>query len=231
MLTVEDLAFSQGGFRLTADFSVASGSTTAIIGPSGGGKSTLLNCIAGFAQPDAGRVLWDGADITDMTPGSRPISLIFQDNNLFPHMSVFDNVAIGLRPNMRLTQDDKSMIQSALSRVALGPLSERKPGELSGGQQSRVALARVLVRDRPLLLLDEPFAALGPALRFEMLDLVAELVETIGATLLMVTHDPGDAKRIAAQAIFVDEGVVHPPVETTEIFANPPVALAAYLGR
>ena len=109
-------------------------------------------------------------------------------------------------------------------------LEDRKPGALSGGQQSRAALARVLLQDRPLLLLDEPFAALGPALKVEMLDLVAELAAETGATLLMISHDPDDARRITDLAILVAEGVAHPPRSTADLLDNPPPALKAYLG-
>ena len=109
-------------------------------------------------------------------------------------------------------------------------MAERKPAQLSGGQQSRVALARVLVQGRDILLLDEPFAALGPALKAEMLDLVAELATESGATLLMVSHDPGDARRIADQVVLVAEGQAHPPRPTADLLDNPPPALKAYLG-
>ncbi len=231
MLILEGLKVAQGGFHLTGDLSVVAGEVTAVIGPSGGGKSTLLSTIAGFITPQSGRVIWDGVDLTEMTPGARPVSLVFQDNNLFPHFTAFENVAIGVRPDMRLNEADKARVTTALERVGLQGLEVRKPAALSGGQQSRVALARVLVRGKPLLLLDEPFAALGPALRAEMLVLVAELARDSGATMLMVTHDPADAMRIAGQTIFVDVGVVHAPVETGELFADPPEALRGYLGR
>jgi thiamine transport system ATP-binding protein len=117
-----------------------------------------------------------------------------------------------------------------LDRVGLKGMESRKPAALSGGQQSRVALARVLVQARDILLLDEPFAALGPALKAEMLDLVAELAQESGATLLMVSHDPGDARRIADQVVLVAEGVAQAPQPTAELLDNPPPALKAYLG-
>ncbi len=231
MLTLESLKFRQGTFSLSASLELATGSTTAIIGPSGGGKSTLLNCIAGFGLPQSGRVIWKQSDITILPPGDRPISIIFQDNNLFPHMTAFENVAVGLQSSMRLSQTETACAITALDNVGLCNFSDHKPAALSGGQQSRVALARALARDRPLLLLDEPFAALGPALRTEMLDLVANLVQTTGATLLMVTHDPTDAQRIAAKTIFVNDGRVEQPINTASLLANPPKALTAYLGN
>ena len=190
MLTLEGLVIRQDDFLLRADWAVKAGARVALIGPSGAGKSTLLNTIAGFLTPEAGRVIWDGAPLDGRAPGRRPVAMLFQDGNLFPHLSVAQNVGLGLRPDLRLSAEQKAQVAGALSEVGLGEMAERRPGQLSGGQQSRVALARITLQDRPLLLLDEPFAALGPALRAEMLDLVAGLCARRGATLLMVSHAP-----------------------------------------
>jgi thiamine transport system ATP-binding protein len=230
MLTLDGLRIKVGGFALRADFSVQKGERVAVIGPSGAGKSTLLGTIAGFITPVAGRVIWDSVDMTDQEPGTRPLSVIFQDNNLFPHMTAFDNVALGIRPSGKLNTGENSLVRDAFERVGLTGFEDRKPGALSGGQQSRVALARVLVRKRPLVLLDEPFSALGPALKDEMLDLVATLVTESGATLLMVTHDPNDAARIAGQTVLVADGVAHAPQDTASLLADPPEVLKDYLG-
>jgi len=230
MLTFEGLQIEQGVFTLRADLNIATGATVAIIGPSGAGKSTLLNAIAGFVMPVAGRVIRDGVDLTETDPGERPLSLVFQDNNLFPHMTAFQNVALGIRPSGRLEEVEKAVVRDAFQRVRLNGFEDRKPAALSGGQQSRVALARVLVRKRPLVLLDEPFSALGPALKAEMLDLVAALVAESGATLLMVTHDPKDALRIAEQTVVVADGTVQSPQGTAALLADPPAALRDYLG-
>ncbi len=230
MLTLERVLVEQDGFRLSADVALGAARVTAVIGPSGGGKSTLLNAIAGFVPLAAGRVLWEGADISALPPGDRPLSIVFQDNNLFAHLDAAQNVALGLRPSLRLDAAEKARVDAALAQVGLEGFAARKPGRLSGGQQSRVALARVLVRARPLLLLDEPFAALGPALRAEMLDLVHGLARDSGARVLMVTHDPNDARRIAGETMFVEAGVVHPPVATDALFSAPPAGLRAYLG-
>ena len=230
MLTLDGLQIRLDKFTLTADFSINAGATVAVIGPSGAGKSTLLNTIAGFVTPAVGRVLWQGRDITRAPPGQRPVSMIFQDNNLFPHMTAFQNVAIGLRPSMRLNSGEQAQVSNALSRVGLAGKEHSKPGALSGGQQSRVVLARVLVQKRPLVLLDEPFSALGPAMRQEMLDLVAELVADVGATLLMVSHDPKDALRIASQTVFINAGAAAEPKDTGQFLSHPSAALRAYLG-
>jgi len=230
MLTVDGVEYGRGEFSLKADFTVQVGARVAVIGPSGGGKSTLLSLIAGFLQPTHGRISWDGNDMAGMTPGARPVSILFQDNNLFPHLSVAQNVGLGLRADLRLTGPQKEQVEAALARVDLAGYGGRKPAALSGGQISRVALARMLLRAKPVLLLDEPFAALGPALRDEMLDLVADLVAETGATLLMVSHNPEDAKRIAQSVVLVSRGVADAPVPTAAIFADPPTALRAYLG-
>lgn len=230
MLTLEALDIRQGDFRLTADFSLEQGAVVAMIGPSGAGKSTLFNVIAGFFPPVAGRVIWGGRDITALPPAERPVAMLFQDNNLFPHLTVAQNVGLGIRPSLRLTPQDKANVDQALARVGLQGLEARKPAALSGGQQGRVALARVLVQRRPLILLDEPFAALGPALKMEMLDLVAELAAETGATLLMVSHDPSDARRIAPLTVLVADGQAFAPMPTQQLLDSPPPSLAAYLG-
>jgi len=230
VLKLDHVRVRRGRFTLKADFRLDAGAITAVIGPSGGGKSTLLGIIAGFVAPDAGRVLWGTDELTSLPPARRPVAIAFQDNNLFPHLDAFANVALGLRPSMKLSPDEKARVKRALERVGLAGLERRRPAALSGGQQSRVVLARLLMQDRPILLLDEPFAALGPARRHEMLDLVAGLAGDTGATVLMVTHDPADALRIAGQTIFVDEGSVHAPRMTRALLDAPPGALAAYLG-
>lgn len=230
MLTLDNLRIDQGDFHLAANLTVPTGARVAVIGPSGAGKSTLLSVIAGFFDPSGGRVLWNGADITDAAPGARPVAMLFQDNNLFPHLTVTQNVGLGLRPDLRLDAGDTGHVARALDRVGLTGMGARRPAALSGGQQSRVALARVLVQDRPLVLLDEPFAALGPALKREMLDLVAALLEGSGATLLMVSHDPADARHIAPHTVLVARGQALPPQDTATLLDNPPPALRAYLG-
>ena len=230
MLRLDQTRIDNGGFFLDADLTVETGAKIAVIGPSGAGKSTLLGAIAGFHPVIQGRITWDGQDITHAPPGQRPVAMLFQDGNLFPHLSVAQNVGLGIRPDLRLTEAQQAQVREALSRVGLRTMGDRKPAALSGGQQSRAALARVLVQNRPLLLLDEPFAALGPALKSEMLDLVATLATETKATLLMVSHDPADARRIAGQVILVAEGRAEPPAATGELLDNPPAVLRDYLG-
>ena len=229
MLRLEQLDIRQEGFHLTADWEVAKGAKVAVIGPSGAGKSTLLMALAGFV-PHGGRVSWDGQDLAVLAPGDRPLSILFQDQNLFPHLTLAQNLGLGLSPRLKLTAADHARIETTLARVGLGDMGSRKPAQLSGGQLGRAALARALLRARPILLLDEPFAALGPALKAEMLDLVTETANETGATVLMVTHDPADARRFADLTVLVADGVAAAPVPTAALFANPPPALRDYLG-
>lgn len=215
------------GFALSADCVVEGPGITAVIGPSGGGKSTLLSLVAGFELPDRGRVLWNDRDIGPLPPGARPVAILFQDNNLFPHLDVLTNVALGAAPDGRPSTEVLERARAALAEVGLRGMEARLPGALSGGQQSRAALARVLLTDREIVLMDEAFSALGPALRAEMLGLVATLLDD--RLILMVTHDPEDAKRFAPQTVFVEGGKVYPPENTGELFAAPHGQLAAYL--
>ena len=230
MLTLDRLKLRQGEFALASDFSVDKGTKIALIGPSGAGKSTLIAAIAGFLTPETGRITWSGQDITGLEPGQRPVSILFQDNNLFPHLSIAQNVGLGIRPALRLSGPELAKVEDALSRVGLKGYGARKPGDLSGGQQSRAALARALVQGKSWMVLDEPFAALGPALRADMLDLVAQVASDTGAGVLMVTHAPEDARRIADKVVFVEGGIAHPPQPTALLLDNPPPALKAYLG-
>jgi thiamine transport system ATP-binding protein len=230
MLTLEQGLIRQGSFSLAANLTIEPQKKYAVIGPSGAGKSTLLGAFCGFVPLTQGKLLWQARDITHAAPGARPMTMLFQDNNLFPHLSVQQNVGLGVRPDLRLSSDEKSRVESALARVGLADMADRKPGSLSGGQQSRAALARVLVQARPLVLLDEPFAALGPALRNEMLDLVDALVTETGASLIMVTHAPEDVERIADEVIFVASGTAMAPQPARALMENPPSELRAYLG-
>ena len=188
MLTCEKLELRQDDFRLSADVTFAEGMVTALIGPSGAGKSTLLAGLAGFVTPVSGRVLWQGNDILALSPAARPFSMLFQDNNLFPHMTAAQNIGLGLSPNGRLSQVQQEQVAEALRAVGLEGYEKRLPAALSGGQQSRVALARVIVANRPVVLLDEPFAALGPALKDEMLTLVRQKLVDRKSTRLNSSH-------------------------------------------
>lgn len=230
MLELKNLNIVQGDFSLEANFTIKPDQTTAILGPSGGGKSTLLMALAGFIDHQ-GDVLWQGQQISGLMPAARPISMLFQENNLFPHLSIAKNVGLGLRPDLKLSSRDKTAVQAALHRVGLKSKAEVLPNALSGGQRQRAALARALLRYKPIWLLDEPFAALGPGLQQDMLNLVEEIRAEQAATLLLVTHAPEDAKHIAKTCVFVDESRASAPIDTQSFFANPPKGFRTYIGQ
>jgi thiamine transport system ATP-binding protein len=228
---LEGVSFAYGEARFNFDVAFAPSRITAVMGPSGSGKSTLLNLVAGFEMPDAGRVLIGGADVTPEEPASRPVSMVFQENNLFAHLTVEQNVGLGCSPSLRLTEADRAAVAEALARTGLGGKQRRLPRELSGGERQRVALARVLVRDRPVLLLDEPFASLGPALRDDMLDLIAGLQAERAMTVLFVTHQPDDARRIVEQVVFVENGTIAAAGPVADFFGGGgPEAFRRYIG-
>jgi len=213
------------------DLAIERGAFLSIIGPSGAGKSTLVSLIGGFEQPAGGRILVDGADITRLAPADRPCTTLFQDHNLFAHLSVERNVALGIDPNLRLSAAQQAEVRQSLADVGLAGMEHRLPGQLSGGERQRAAIARCLVRHRPILLLDEPFAAVGPGLRREMLDLVRALQTRLGLTVLMVTHDPGDARHAGGSTAFVHAGRVVLVDETQRVLASAMPEVRAYLGR
>lgn len=229
MLTLDQVVLGQGDFQMTAHCEVPSG-ITAVLGPSGGGKSTLLGALAGFVPLRSGALRYQNADMGAVPPGQRPVSILFQDNNLFPHLTLGQNVGLALRPRLRLSAQDAARVETVLSDVGLAGLGARKPGGVSGGQQSRAALARLLLADRPIVLMDEPFAALGPGMKADMLALVREKLAQAGRIIVMVTHDPADAKAVADQVCLLADGVLSPPVKTQALFDNPPRALRDYLG-
>ena len=230
MLHLDHLILTQDGFRLQANWSIAQGTKLALLGGSGEGKSTLLMGLAGFLPLTSGRILWQGRDLGPLPPAERPMAILFQDQNLFPHLTIAQNLGLALAPNLRLGRDQTARIDAVLDRLGLTGLGNRRPADLSGGQQGRAALGRVLLQDRPVLLLDEPFAALGPALKTDLLTLVRDLATEAGTLVLLVTHDPADAKRFAGRTVLVADGLAHPPVETAALFADPPQALRDYLG-
>src|SRR5260221_3581422 len=229
-LECRDLTFRYEQMLMRFDLAVEAGSCLAVIGPSGAGKSTLLALIGGFEQAESGQVLVDGVDITRLPAARRPVTTLFQDHNLFAHLTAAQNVGLGLDPGLRLNAEQDQDVTTALTQVGLADFGTRLPAQLSGGERQRVAIARCLVRRRPILLLDEPFAALGPALRQEMLDLVDDLHRTAGLTVVMVTHDPQDAARIAARTAFIAAGEVVAVDATARLLASSAPALRAYLG-
>lgn len=231
MITINNGFYEREGFTLAMDFAVEAASVTAVLGPSGAGKSTLLNIIAGFDRLRSGEIILNCEDHSKTPVATKPVNFVFQDNNSFAHMTARDNVAIGVTPNLWLSAGQWLDVDNALQHVGLGLLAKRKPGEMSGGERQRIALARVLVRQKPILLLDEAFAALGPALRQEMLMLVKQIQTERSLTVFMVTHQPEDAKLISDQVMFVADGVVEKPMTVKAFFASEDSKIRDYLGK
>ena len=199
---------TQSELQMEFNLEVDAGEILSVIGPSGSGKTTLLNLIAGFIKPTSGRVLVNDSDISQLEISQRPVTTVFQENNLFPHLDVFTNVALGIQPSLKLNDSETQQIHQSLENVGLANLTKRLPKELSGGQRQRVALARALVRKHSILLLDEPLAALGPAMREEIIDLLKELVESNKMSALLISHQPNDAIRASARTAFINDGKI-----------------------
>ena len=230
MIKLENVGFQYEDMVMNFDLQVAKGELVGIIGPSGAGKSTLLSLIAGFDLPVSGRISIAGVDMQGVAPDQRPVSMIFQDHNSFAHLDVWTNVALGISPDLKLDQQQRERIDEALARVGLADFKARKPTELSGGERQRIAIARALVRDKPVLLLDEPFTALGPALRRDMLDLIRAIQKERKLTVLMVTHQPEDAEYAASRSAFVQDGRIAHVLPTKQFFAtSAPAEISAYL--
>jgi thiamine transport system ATP-binding protein len=220
------------GRTLVFDAAVHKGRITAITGASGSGKSTLLSLVAGFETPDRGRIEIAGEDVARVPPSARPVTVIFQEHNLFAHLDVFTNIGLGISPALALGREDRDRIDQALSDVGLEGYGPRRPSTLSGGERQRVALARALVRRRPLLLLDEPFAALDPGLRAEMGDLLVSLQKRQASTILLVTHHSDDVRRLADRVMFLDEGRVLLQEDADIFLARlEPATVARFLGK
>ncbi|ATX86295.1 MULTISPECIES: thiamine ABC transporter ATP-binding protein ThiQ [Klebsiella] len=206
MLKLNDVTWLYQHLPMRFTLSVERGERIAVLGPSGAGKSTLLNLIAGFLPPASGSLLIDGEKHNATPPAQRPVSMLFQENNLFNHLTVRQNIGLGIHPGLKLNREQRAQVTAIAGQMGMDTLLDRLPGELSGGQRQRAALARCLVRQQPVLLLDEPFSALDPALRQEMLTLVADVCQRQQLTLLMVSHSVEDAARIAPRSIVVAEG-------------------------
>ena len=199
MLRVDQLSFSHtGGPSFCFDVVLDQGQCLAVMGPSGVGKSTLLNLIAGFEKPSSGALSWQGQSLLPLAPDHRGVSMLFQSHNLFDHLSAARNVDLGLSPNRAATPAQQAQRDQAFVDLGIDGLQARLPADLSGGQQQRVALARCLVSDRPLILLDEPFSALDQQTRQDAIEAL-KVLQARGKTLVLVTHQPQDAIALGAK--------------------------------
>ena len=233
---VEGLTKRYGRVAALEAVSIAfpSGGLTAILGPSGCGKTTLLRSVAGFVPVDGGRVLFGGEDVTRLPPQGRGTAMVFQNYALWPHMSVFENVAYGLRLKKRPEAEVRARVEKVLDLVEIGQLEgvmRRRPSELSGGQQQRVALARALVVEPRVLLMDEPLSNLDAKVRQRLRVEVRRLQRTVGITAIYVTHDQEEALAIADTVVLMNAGQVVQAGSPQEIYFRPGSAFAAeFLG-
>jgi spermidine/putrescine transport system ATP-binding protein len=206
---------------------VKAGSYTVILGPSGSGKTTLLAILGGFAQPTSGRIEVDGQDVTTIAPAKRPTTTVFQDYALFPHMSVGQNVGFGLEMKRVSKADRSRRVRDALDMVGLGHTIDRHIAELSGGQRQRIALARALIVEPRVLLLDEPLGALDLKLRRQMQDELTSIHRRVGTTFIHVTHDQEEAMSLADTIVILRDGRIEDMGSPERLYLDPATAFSA----
>jgi thiamine transport system ATP-binding protein len=208
MLQLDNLQFGYSATSFSFNFQANIGEILAVVGPSGAGKSTLLNLIAGFTTSQRGQLYLAGHDHTHSAPSQRPTSMLFQTHNLFPHLTIAQNIGLGLHPGLRLSPLQWQMVSAMAAKLQLLEILQRLPEQLSGGQQQRAALARCLLRRQPILLLDEPFSALDPGLRRELLLLLKEIQSEQPLTILLVSHHLSEVASIAPRTLVIVAGKI-----------------------
>ena len=223
-LRIEDVVKDFGGGAIAVDrvsLDIVKGEIFALLGPSGCGKTTLLRMIAGFETPSAGRILLEGRDLAGLPPYERPFNMMFQSYALFPHLTVWENIAFGLKRDGLPKAEIAERVEAMLGLVQLGRFARRKPHQLSGGQQQRVALARSLAKRPLMLLLDEPLGALDRKLREQTQIELVNIIEEVGVTCVMVTHDQDEAMTMASRIAVLSEGRVLQVGTPGEIYETP----------
>ena len=222
-ITVQQVTKRFGSFLALDNVSVAipTGSLTALLGPSGSGKSTLLRVIAGLEQPDSGQVEILGEDATALPPQKRGVGMVFQHYAAFKHMTVFDNVAFGLKIRKRPKEEIRARVHELLELVQLPGLAERYPSQLSGGQRQRMALARALAVEPKVLLLDEPFGALDARVRKELRQWLRHLHDDVHVTTVLVTHDQEEAMEVADRVVLMNEGRLEQVGRPRDLYEHP----------
>lgn len=210
MLELENVCLQLGTNHYNYHLQASAAQTTAILGKSGSGKSTLLNVIAGFLQPDSGSLKWQDQSLLGMPANQRPVTTLFQQHNLFAHLNVEQNIGLGLKPDLKLNSEDRQKITRALDEVGMSQFAKNSAAKLSGGEQQRVALARCLLRNQPILLLDEPFSALDESTRHDMITLTKKVIEDHQLCALLVTHNKDDADLLNALKYQLHNGKLAP---------------------
>ncbi|MDR2400309.1 MAG: spermidine/putrescine ABC transporter ATP-binding protein PotA [Deferribacteraceae bacterium] len=203
------------------DLTINNGEFLTLLGPSGCGKTTTLRLIAGFETPDSGEVLINGKNVVELPPNKRHVNTVFQSYALFPHMTVFDNVAFGLKMSKTPSKEVKERVYEVLSAVKLSDFASRKPSQLSGGQQQRVAVARAIVNKPSVLLLDEPLSALDAKLRYQMQEELKRLQRTLKIAFVLVTHDQEEALSISDRVVVMNEGVIQQTGSPKQVYEEP----------
>ena len=228
-LQIQDVVKDFSGYKAVNHVSIdiAKGEIFALLGSSGCGKTTLLRMLAGFETPSAGRIVLNGQDLSGLPPYERPINMMFQSYALFPHLTVWDNIAFGLKRDGLPADKIKERVEAMLKLVQLGKFAKRKPHQLSGGQQQRVALARSLAKRPLLMLLDEPLGALDKKLREETQIELVNIIEEVGVTCVMVTHDQEEAMTMASRIAVMSEGRILQVGAPSEIYETPATRFVA----
>ena len=228
-LQIQDVVKDFGGYKAVNNVSIdiAQGEIFALLGSSGCGKTTLLRMLAGFETPSSGRIILNGRDLAGIAPYERPINMMFQSYALFPHLTVWDNIAFGLRREGMPKDQVAARVEAMLKLVQLAKFAKRKPHQLSGGQQQRVALARSLAKRPQLMLLDEPLGALDKKLREETQIELVNIIEEVGVTCVMVTHDQEEAMTMASRIAVMSEGRILQIGPPGEIYETPATRFVA----
>ena len=228
-LQIQDLVKDFGGYKAVnhVNLDIAQGEIFALLGSSGCGKTTLLRMLAGFETPTSGRIVLNGQDLAGIAPYDRPLNMMFQSYALFPHLTVWDNIAFGLRRDKLPKDQVAERVEAMLKLVQLSKFGKRKPHQLSGGQQQRVALARSLAKQPQLLLLDEPLGALDKKLREETQIELVNIIEAVGVTCVMVTHDQEEAMTMTSRIAVMSEGRFLQVGSPAEIYETPATRFVA----
>ncbi|TBL80339.1 sulfate/molybdate ABC transporter ATP-binding protein [Paenibacillus thalictri] len=233
-IVAKHLTKSFGSFQATKDvsFEIEKGSLIGLLGPSGGGKTTILRMLAGLEEPDSGEILFHGQKVNQFPPQKRGIGFVFQNYALFRHMSVFDNIAFGLTVKKASKQEIKKRVGELIELTGLQGLEKRLPHQLSGGQRQRVAFARALAPEPQLLLLDEPFAAIDAKVRKELRTWLKEMIAHVGVTSIFVTHDQEEAIEVADEIMIINQGRLEQKGAPIHIYNSPETPfVAGFIGE
>ena len=230
MLIADAIQTTRNDRQFSFSLTLKPGEIGVLLGRSGSGKSTFLEMLAGFINIESGQLQHQHHRLNELAPSTRPFTMLFQQNNLFDHLTVRQNIGLGLNPSLRLSHSQKQQLIQAAKQLQIDEYLDQKPTSLSGGQQQRVALARCLVRKQPYLLLDEPFSALDPALRFEMFKIVRHLADEQKLGVLLVSHQPQEAIGFADWFGFVDQGKLHFTAPMNTLNEPHTTEFSAYLG-